>query len=68
MFSLVPFSTTKILHLLMQYYFGGQSWIRTRELKGDQIYSLAVLATHPTTHINKIMVRPQGFEPWTHRL
>ena len=33
-------------------YNGGPSWIRTRELRRDQIYSLAVLTTHPKTHMN----------------
>ena len=50
--------------------FGGQGWIRTIVLIREQIYSLPPLATRPPTQIfNYIkMVRPQGFEPWTHRL
>ena len=32
---------------MIREYNGGPSWIRTRELKWDQIYSLAVLASSP---------------------
>ena len=39
---------------MIREYNGGSSWIRTRELKWDQIYSLAVLTTHPKTHIKRL--------------
>ena len=39
---------------MIREYNGGPSWIRTRELKRDQIYSLAVLTTHPKTHTKRL--------------
>lgn len=51
----------RVTNYTTREYHGGPSWIRTRELRRDQIYSLAVLTTHPKTHINGCRLRRRAF-------